>query len=77
MSVRSAVLLLPALCGVLRAQSPLGTTAGDVPARDDSIYALRVDPANYRGHDEVFLLEDGIVGGSRRAVFVLGRWCSC
>jgi transglutaminase-like putative cysteine protease len=61
MSVRSAVLLVPVLCGALRAQSLLVTTAGVVPARDDSIYALRVDPANYRGQDEVFLLEDGIV----------------
>jgi len=38
----------------LLAQAP----APALPPQDDSIYALRVDPAGYQGLDEVFLLED-------------------
>lgn len=59
MSVRFAVLLLPAICGMLRGQAPGVATAA--PARDDSVYALRVDPAGYRGHDDVLLLDEGAV----------------
>lgn len=58
---RRVALLLPALCGVLRAQSLVVSSAAAAPVRDDSVYALRVDPAQYQGQDEVMLLEDGVV----------------
>jgi hypothetical protein len=45
---------------VLCAQAPLVTPAGDPSVQDDSIYALAVEPSEYRGHDVVFLLDDGI-----------------
>ena len=32
-----------------------------LPQADDSIYALAVDPARYRGHDYVMLLDDGFL----------------
>lgn len=60
MSVRFSLVMLPAVCGVLRAQAPAATLAATA-ARSDSIYALRVDPAEYRGHDEVLLLDEGAV----------------
>ena len=60
MPVRSTVLLLTAVCAVLRAQSPTVALPA-APTRDDSIYALRIDPADYRGHDEVLLFDEGVV----------------
>jgi hypothetical protein len=45
---------------VLHTQAPVVTSAGDPSVQDDSIYALAVEPGDYRGHDAVFLLDDGI-----------------
>lgn len=61
MSVRFPLVMLPAVCGALRAQAPAASLAATSPAHDDSIYALRVDPAEYRGHGDVLLLDDGTV----------------
>ena len=61
MPTRTTVLLFPVVCGILHAQSLVVTSAAGAPVRDDSLYALRVDPAGYRGHEDVLLLEDGTV----------------
>ncbi len=58
---RLAVLILPAFCGILHAQSLIVSNAAAAPVRDDSIYALRVDPAQYQGEDEVILLDEASV----------------
>jgi transglutaminase-like putative cysteine protease len=61
MPARSIVLFLAVACGSLRAQVPARPPAGQSPRQADSIYALRVDPADYPGQDWVMLLDDGVV----------------
>jgi transglutaminase-like putative cysteine protease len=56
---RLAGLIPLTLWSVLRAQSLAVSTAAAAPLRDDSIYALRVDPAKYQGQDDVILLDEG------------------
>ena len=51
-------LLLPALAS---AQAPVVTPAGDPSVRDDTIYALAVDPADYPEDTAVLLLDDGVL----------------
>jgi hypothetical protein len=58
---RSVALLPLVLGGALSAQSLTLSAAAASPERDDSIYALRVDSAAFRGHDDVFLLDDATV----------------
>ncbi|HET7248589.1 MAG TPA: DUF3857 domain-containing transglutaminase family protein [Gemmatimonadales bacterium] len=58
---RLAALLPLTFCSILHAQSLMLSPAGAAPVSDDSVYALRVDPAKYQGQDEVMLLEDGAV----------------
>lgn len=60
-SVRAALLLLASASGILRAQVPADASRGDALPRDDSIYALRVDPAAYHGYDVVLLFEDRVL----------------
>lgn len=57
MPVRSALLLLAGVSLSLQAQTP----ASDAPTRDESVYSLRVEPDQYRGQDEVLLVEDGVL----------------
>jgi len=51
-------LLLP---WALHAQAPRVTPTGDPSVRDDTIYALAVDPSTHAGEDWIYLLDDGIV----------------
>jgi transglutaminase-like putative cysteine protease len=46
---------------VVGAQAPRITSAGDPTVRDDTIYALAVDPAAHPDDDWVYLLDDGVV----------------
>ena len=43
------------------AQAPIITSAGDPSIRPDTIYALAVDSAKYRGQSDVLLLDDGVI----------------
>ena len=43
------------------AQAPKITPAGDPSVRDDTIYKLAINPADYPDDDYVFLLDDGVV----------------
>ncbi|MFI5235640.1 MAG: DUF3857 domain-containing transglutaminase family protein [Gemmatimonadales bacterium] len=62
MPIRSCLPLLPfAFAGALAAQAPAITPAGDPSIRPDTIYALAVDSAKYRGQDDVLLLDDGVI----------------
>lgn len=71
MPVRPILLLLAGLYANLRAQAPSARPA----TPDDSIYALRVDPARYQGLDDVFLLEDVVLRleADGRSSFTLHR----
>jgi transglutaminase-like putative cysteine protease/alkylated DNA nucleotide flippase Atl1 len=53
--------LLALAAGAARAQAPVVTPAGDPTVRNDTIYALAVDPASYPDQPFVYLLDDGIV----------------
>jgi hypothetical protein len=44
-----------------QAQAPVITPAGDPSIRNDSVYALAVDPAKHAGEPYVLLLDDGVV----------------
>jgi len=54
-------LLIPALAVDAFAQSPVVTPSGDPSVRNDTIYALAVDPAAHPDQPYVYLLDDGIV----------------
>jgi hypothetical protein len=43
------------------AQAPRITPAGDPSIRNDTIYRLAVDPADYADDDYVYLLDDGVI----------------
>ena len=59
--MRIVPLLLPWLVGPALAQAPPVTPAGDPSVRDDTLYALAVDSADYPDEAFVYLLDDGIV----------------
>jgi transglutaminase-like putative cysteine protease len=54
-------LVAPALAGTLAAQAPRITPAGDPSVKADTIYRLAVDPAQHKGDDFVYLLDDGVL----------------
>lgn len=59
------LLLVPVLslglAAVATAQAPIITPVGDPSIRPDTIYALAVDSAKYRGQSQVLLLDDGVI----------------
>jgi transglutaminase-like putative cysteine protease len=59
--------------GLLSAQAPVITSAGDPSVADDTIYALAVDPATHPNADWVVLLDDGVIrvesGGGMRSTY--------
>lgn len=57
----SIVLLCLLAAGPLSAQAPHITPTGDPSVKDDSIYRLAVNPADYKGQDYVLLLDDGVI----------------
>jgi len=59
--MRLIPVLLVAAPQILGAQAPHVTPAGDPTVRDDTIYALAVDPSAHAGDDWVYLLDDGII----------------
>ena len=56
LAVLCAIISLPAF-----AQAPKITTAGDPSVRNDTIYKLAVNPAEYEDEDYIYLLDDGVV----------------
>jgi transglutaminase-like putative cysteine protease len=59
---RLSAAALFALCThPLLAQAPRITPAGDPSVRNDTIYKLAVNPADYADDDYVYLLDDGVV----------------
>lgn len=56
LAVLFAIVSLPAF-----AQAPKITPAGDPSVRNDTIYKLAVDPAEYEDEDYIYLLDDGVV----------------
>ncbi|MGH7753787.1 MAG: DUF3857 domain-containing protein, partial [Gemmatimonadales bacterium] len=54
-------LLLVVACAPLAAQAPRITPAGDPSVRNDTIYRLAVNPADYPDDDFVYLLDDGVL----------------
>ncbi len=61
--MKSAIAGLALVCvsTLSAAQAPRITPAGDPSVRDDSIYALAVDPAAYPEETGVLLLDDGVI----------------
>jgi transglutaminase-like putative cysteine protease len=63
--MRRSVPLLPLLAflvaGSAFAQAPRITPAGDPSARNDTLYRLAVNPADYPEDDYVYLLDDGVI----------------
>src|SRR5437773_1059700 len=63
--MRRLLPLLPLLAllvaGPVLAQAPRITPAGDPSVRNDTLYRLAVNPADYPDDDYVFLLDDGVV----------------
>jgi transglutaminase-like putative cysteine protease len=55
------LLLLAGVAGAARAQAPVITPSGDPSVRNDTLYALAVDPAAYRDQPYVYLLDDGVL----------------
>lgn len=53
--------LLLVLAVPAQAQAPRITPLGDPSVRDDSLYRLTVDPADYPNEDMVLLLDDGVI----------------
>ena len=49
------------VAGPLFSQAPRITPAGDPSVRNDTIYKLAVNPADYPDDDYVYLLDDGVV----------------
>src|SRR5881628_591126 len=49
------------VAGPLFSQAPRITPAGDPSVRNDTIYKLAVNPAEYPDDDYVYLLDDGVV----------------
>src|SRR2546428_421008 len=49
------------VAGPLFSQAPRITPAGDPSVRNDTIYKLAVNPADYADDDYVYLLDDGVV----------------
>ena len=56
LAVVFAIVSLPAF-----AQAPKITPAGDPSVRNDTIYRLAVNPADYEDEDYLYLLDDGVV----------------
>lgn len=56
LAVLFAIVSLPAF-----AQAPKITPAGDPSVRNDTIYKLAVNPAEYEDEDYIYLLDDGVV----------------
>jgi len=54
-------LLALLVAGPVLAQAPRITPAGDPSVRNDTLYRLVVNPADYPDDDYVFLLDDGVV----------------
>src|SRR5260221_543997 len=63
--MRRVPTLLPLLAllvaGPLVAQAPRITPAGDPSVRNDTLYQLAVNPADYADDDYVYLLDDGVI----------------
>jgi transglutaminase-like putative cysteine protease len=60
--MRVAALVVLAIIGSdLAAQAPRITSKGDPSVRDDSLYQLAVDPADYPDEDFIYILDDGVV----------------
>lgn len=60
--MRRLLVLLPLLvAGPLAAQAPRITPAGDPSVRNDTLYRLAVNPADYTDDDFVYLLDDGVI----------------
>jgi transglutaminase-like putative cysteine protease len=59
--MRPALLLLPLLASTALAQAPVVTPAGDPSVRNDTIYRLAVNPADYPDDPYLYLLDDGVV----------------
>ncbi len=61
--LRSSLVLVAALGAALPgfAQAPRITPGGDPSVRNDTIYRLAVNPADYPDEDFVYLLDDGVV----------------
>lgn len=57
----SVLLLAWMLPAITAAQSPIITAAGDPSVRDDTVYALVVDPADHPEEAAVLLFDDGVV----------------
>jgi transglutaminase-like putative cysteine protease len=55
------LVLLPVLASSLLAQAPVITPAGDPSVRNDTIYRLAVNPADYPEEPFIYLLDDGVV----------------
>lgn len=55
-----AALLAMLVCPAF-AQAPKITPAGDPSVRNDTIYKLAVNPADYEDEDYIYLLDDGVV----------------
>jgi hypothetical protein len=53
--------LLPLLASAALAQAPVITPAGDPSVKNDTIYGLAVNPADYPDEPYVYLLDDGVV----------------
>jgi hypothetical protein len=54
-------ILFAVLASPLLAQAPHITTAGDPSVRNDTIYRLAVNPADYPDDDYIYLLDDGVI----------------
>jgi transglutaminase-like putative cysteine protease len=57
----AALVVLAFLATDLTAQAPRITPKGDPTVREDSLYRLAVDPADYPDDDWIYILDDGVV----------------